>query len=176
MAALTNCLRDAPRKNLFVLATMSGGAYLGSVKIRNLSATGALVEGSCLPAAGTKFALYRGGSTASGVIAWSSGDKAGLKMDAHVNVAQWMPGKHAHQNSIDALVDKVKKEAPLEPLAADPGNSAALGANALLALAESISVLADALASDERVVTQFGARLQTLDIASQVLQKLAAAR
>ncbi len=176
MVAATACGREAPRTNLFVLAVLSGGTYTGPVKIRNLSSTGALIEGSGLPGRGTNVTLRRGESTAAGVIIWSSEGKAGLRMDSQVDVSAWMPGGREHQNSLDHAVEKIRKEAAHNIIAAVPEQSALVSSSELLSLADAICKLADELSDDDGIVVRFGSKLQTLDIVTQVLRKLAAER
>lgn len=176
MVAATACAREAPRTNMFVLAALSGGTFAGPVKVRNLSSTGALIEGAGLPATGTNVTLRRGESIASGIIVWCSNGKAGLRMDSQVDVSAWMPGGREHQNSLDHAVEKVRKEAALNIIAAGPEQSALVGSNELLSLADAICKLADDLSDDDGIVVRFGAKLQALDIATQVLRKLAAER
>lgn len=170
------CARKAPRTNLFVLAAISGGTYTGPVKIRNLSLTGALIEGPELPATGTNVTLRRGELATSGVIVWRAEGKAGLKTDSQVDVSAWMPGGRGHQNSIDHVVEKIRTEAALDIIAPVPRQSAMVSSNELLSLADTISKLADDLSDDHGVVARFGAKLQTLDIVTQVMRKLAAER
>ncbi|MDZ4308775.1 hypothetical protein [Allopontixanthobacter sp.] len=161
---------------MFVLAALSGGTFAGPVKIRNLSSTGALIEGAGLPATGTKVTLRRGESSASGIVVWSSNGKAGLRMDSRVDVSAWMPGGREHQNSIDHVVETIRKEAALNVITAVPEPSVSVSSNELLSLADAISKLADDLSDDDGIVVRFGTKLQALDIVAQVLRKLAAER
>jgi len=161
---------------MFVLAALSGGTFSGPVKVRNLSSTGALIEGAGLPATGTKVTLRRGESTASGIIVWCSNGKAGLRMDSQVDVSEWMPGGREHQNSLDHAVEKIRKEAALNIITAVPQQSAVVSSQELLSLADAICKLADDLSDDDDIVVRFGAKLQALDIAAQALRKLAAGR
>lgn len=176
MVTATACSREAPRTNMFVLAMLSGGTHTCPVKIRNLSSTGALVEGSGMPAAGTNITLHRGETTASGIIVWCSNGKAGLRMDSQVDVSAWMPGGREHQNSLDHAVEKIRKEVTLNIIAVDTEQSASVSSNELLSLADRIYNLADDLSHDDGIVERFGAKLQALDIVTQVLRKLAAER
>lgn len=161
---------------MFVMAAMSAGTCSGPVKIRNLSASGALIEGASLPSVGTEVTLRRANSSASGRIVWCSGGKAGLHLNAHVQVSDWMPGAQTHQNSIDHLVETVKKETRLAGIASTPAPPSILGAGELLSLADSICILADGLAGEEDILVRYASKLQTLDLAAQVLRKLAAER
>lgn len=176
MVSATACAREAPRTNMFVLAALSGGTYNGPVKVRNLSSTGALIEGAGLPATGTNVTLRRGESTASGIIVWCSNGKAGLKMDGQVDVSAWMPRGREHQNSLDHAVEEIRKEAALNIVAAEPKQSSLVSSQELLSLADAIGKLADDLSDDDGIVMRFRTKLQTLDIVTQVLRKLAAER
>ncbi|HEX9947586.1 MAG TPA: hypothetical protein VGA98_08605, partial [Allosphingosinicella sp.] len=53
--------RVAPRTNLLLAATAEVGGRSLPVRIRNLSETGALIEGAGLPDAGMSLVLARGG-------------------------------------------------------------------------------------------------------------------
>jgi hypothetical protein len=87
-----------------------------------------------------------------------------------------MPGAQTHQNSIDHLVETVKKETRLAGIASTPAPPSILGAAELLSLADSICILADGLACEEDILVRYASKLQTLDLAAQVLRKLAAER
>lgn len=169
------CARKAHRTNMFVMAAMSVGLISGPVKIRNLSTSGALIEGSSLPEVGTEVTLRRGKSAASGRVVWSSNGKAGIQMGNHVQVADWMPSGLTHQNSIDHLVEMVKKETQTS-FGTTPASTAHVSRSELLSLADAISSLADLLAEQEDLIMRFSSNLQTLDLASQVLRKLAIER
>ena len=48
-----NCMRAEARTNLFVMAKLAAGGSVCTVKVRNISSGGALVEGAALPPPGT---------------------------------------------------------------------------------------------------------------------------
>jgi hypothetical protein len=176
VVTVTNSARNAPRRNMFVMAALSGDEFSEPVKVRNLSSTGALIEGTVLPKVGARVTLRRGNSTACGVIVWCIGGKAGLKVDGHLEVADWMPGDHTHKNGIDSVIAKVSEERAVGLIAPALERSVAVNAIELRSLADAIGTLADDLSDDKQVVVRFASKLQTLDIAVQVLRKLAAAR
>ncbi len=163
--------RVEQRTNMFVLAAFSSVSASGQVKIRNLSPSGALIEGPALPAVGERLHLSRGTSSARGRIVWCTTAKAGVKFDDRVEVGDWTPGRNATQQHVDRVVKQVKAGAV--PLGADEGSiSHGLSASNLERLAEEVDGLSDALADEPGIVARFGAKLQTLDVASQVLRKL----
>lgn len=163
--------RREQRTNMFVLATLASGQAFGSVKIRNMSSGGAMVEGAALPPAGALVELTRGTSSVRGRIAWSISGRAGVRFAGHVDVSEWTPGGNKGQERVDRVVQQVR--AGVVPLGADERSvSQGLGALNLAKLARAIDSLADSLADDPMTVARFGTKLQTLDLASQVLRKL----
>lgn len=164
------------RANMFVLATISSGSASGPVKIRNMSPSGALIEGAALPSVGARVELRRGGSSMGGAVVWSLDGKAGLRFDGRVDVAEWMPGGHVGQQRVDSVIEQLKSGAARMPAPEDKSllRSNKPAAADLRQLARALDSLADDLADDFSVVNRLGAKLQALDIASQVLRKLAA--
>lgn len=175
MPAVSESQRIEPRTNMFVLATISWSGASCPVKIRNMSASGALIEGASLPPVGEAAILRRGRSVAAGKIAWSEGGKAGLKLDQKVAVSEWMPGDNTGQSRVDQIVHHIRSDkATAEHL---PVTSAPLiSSSELRALADGLCSLADDLADDMDFVVRHSSRLQLLDIAAQTLRKIAASR
>ena len=70
--------RRTRRSHVLMAATLelSGGAV--PVKLRNLSAEGALVEGERLPVEGSELLFRKGDLCVTGRIAWSIGTQAGV--------------------------------------------------------------------------------------------------
>lgn len=159
------------RTNMFVLAALSSASASGQVKIRNMSPNGALIEGPVLPAVGEQLHLSRGTSSVRGRIAWCHAGKAGVQFDGRAEVGDWTPGGTIAQQRVDLVVRQVKAGAV--PLGADEHFiSQGLGPSDLEELAQAVDALSDALADDPVTVARFGTKLQTLDVASQVLRKL----
>ena len=118
---------------MFLVATLYCGRASNPVRVRNLSATGALVEGAALPPAGTAVILRRGALEAPGTAVWSEGGKAGLAFDGQVDVSAWLPVKEAKaQTQVDQIAFGLKHARPAAPAEA-PAQAKALSAGAALA-------------------------------------------
>lgn len=172
--------RAEPRTNLFVMATISAATASGPVKVRNLSPSGALVEGAALPAEKQHVRLRRGRLVVSGEVVWCRAGRAGLRFDSHVVVADWLPqcAHRSAQQRVDEIVQQVKADTAGRSTFAvsEPGQSGAITAADLMGLSEALEALAADLADDHVVIKRHVSKLQTLDIAAQTLRKLAAAR
>jgi hypothetical protein len=160
---------------MFVLATLSATTVTGPIKIRNMSSTGALIEGAPLPQMGEQVRLRKGQLSACGTVVWLDAGRAGVRFDNRVEVAAWLPaqsGKHqaadqgSHQVNADWSRDSVSRVPNVKPPPLDR--------NDLLGLAEALDGLANDLAGDPRAVARYTTSLQTLEVASKTLRKLAA--
>ncbi|MBT2132770.1 hypothetical protein KK137_00355 [Croceibacterium sp. LX-88] len=163
---------------MFVLATMATTSASGPIKIRNMSAGGALIEGESLPNIGEHLKLVRSGLSVSGKVVWRQPRKAGMCFDREVQVSDWLPaGSGTTQQDVDRIVHEVKegrvdtKPEPRTDLEPTP-----ITGTDLMNVAVAIEALADALAEDGSVVAKYATQLQILDIASQVMRKMAEPR
>lgn len=169
--------RLEPRTNMFVMASISATTASGPVKIRNLSPQGALIECDALPATGESFELKRGRLFAAGQVVWRQGNKAGLRFDRLIDVVDWLPSAHSAQQSVDCANQQLTSGAVgqstvgIEPTA----RQRLIDNDQLRRVARALDLLADDLADDAALVMLHGQKLQCLDIASQMLRKLAAA-
>lgn len=170
-----DCARSEVRTNMFVLATLVAGTASNRVKIRNMSPSGALIEGPLLPRTGTTFSLCRADTTLTGRVAWSTGNRAGLSFDGRAVVADWLPSTNAGQRATDQAVQlaKAEKLAGLLPSSQSPLPTSAILARDLTAMAAMLDQLADELSSDPQVVAKYMTKLQVLDIAGQALRTVA---
>jgi hypothetical protein len=161
---------------MFVLASMAAASVSGTVKIRNMSPSGALIEGAALPRVGEHVSLERGELSAAGTIVWRDGGRAGVRFDHPVEVTAWLPAI-SRQQQVDRTFQELKNGlAPTAPLAAMPAASAGPSPIAkadLLEAARALDTLANALAEDPRVIASHATRLQALDIAAQLLRRCA---
>ncbi|HET9429515.1 MAG TPA: PilZ domain-containing protein [Allosphingosinicella sp.] len=171
-----------PRTNLFIMATIQADSGSGPVRVRNLSPTGALIEGPVLPEAGTRARLSRGGLSVMGGIVWNNAGRAGVRFESTVSVAEWLPEGRAAmtQQRVDEIVQQVttrKGDADPAALGAVPASrSTGPKASDLRQLKLAILSLAEDLAADPAFVERHGTKLQTLDMAAEALGKLAAER
>lgn len=159
------------------MATISAASGSGPVKVRNLSSSGALIEGAVLPSPGVPVRLSRGSLTVTGEIVWHRDGRAGLHFEASIVVPDWLPnGKNgAGQQRVDELVQEAKRAGPTwRDSEGAEAHSRSPTAAELLDLRAALVSLAEDLAGETAVVERHSSKLQTLDIAAQLLAKLAA--
>lgn len=70
--------RRSRRSNLLLTATLEVGGRAQTVKLRNLSAEGALLEGDKLPIEGTEVQFLRKDLSVAGRVIWANGKNAGI--------------------------------------------------------------------------------------------------
>lgn len=73
--------RGEPRYSVLLTGTAITASGSLDVLIRNLSLSGALIQGPWLPALGTLLILRKGALEVSARIAWREGNRAGLRFD-----------------------------------------------------------------------------------------------
>ncbi|HJP68489.1 MAG TPA: hypothetical protein VJ846_06270 [Sphingomicrobium sp.] len=170
--------RGAARASLYLAAALYCDGNSSPVKIRNISTTGALIEGWAIPAAGSLVQLVRGGLIVHGLVAWCTEGRGGLKFSGSVDVQQWRASpSNSEQQRVDEIVRLVKAGAvplPVPPLSqtAEPQDECETSADLPADLGRAsrlLETLGGALASDPDVVTRHGTALQNLDIAMQVI-------
>ena len=167
--------RRAERTHLFLVATLYAGHASAPVRVRNLSHSGALVEGADLPAAGSVITLRRGLLEAGGAVVWAEAGRAGLSFRAPVAVSDWLPTKEAaRQARVDQIAFGLKQARPGAALRAvtDPVFMSADAALAdLMRLQAELAHLGDLLAQDEAIVSAHP-EIQLLDAAGQRIAKI----
>lgn len=163
-------LRVENRKSLFVQATLHFIDGFCSVKLRNVSPTGALIEAERLPRSGTPVEMRRGKLVAMGTIIWKRAGKAGIEFLSETDVRRWMPAG-AGQGAVDPAFQVFAGE----PASAfvPPMPEAQITTGDIEAVATMLDDLADTLSGDAGVLFHYAAKLQALDVASQMLRKLA---
>ncbi len=94
---------------MFLVATLYFGGASSPVRVRNMSTTGALIEGASLPGAGAAAILRRGALEAPATAAWSETGKAGLTFAGPVDVSDWLPAKDGkRQTQVDQIAFGLK--------------------------------------------------------------------
>jgi hypothetical protein len=158
---------------MFVMATIYAGRGSAPVKIRNLSTSGALIEGARIPPQMTDVTLRRGGLTVDGKVVWCSNGRAGLEFESPISVAHWLPGGEAllEQERVDAVFHGAEAQSEPGPDSIEPRGP--VTSAEILKTKAMLEVLGDALADDADVLVRHGAQLQALDLAVQVLGRLA---
>jgi len=85
----TNCQnRQSRRSQVLLSATIECSGLEQSVKLRNLSEQGALIEGAKLPIEGTQVVFKRKELEASGRIVWVNGKLAGIAFGQKLETEQ----------------------------------------------------------------------------------------
>jgi len=167
--------RAAARASIYRTAILSSKSASSPVKIRNISSTGALIEGPAVPTVGTAVQLFRGDLTVRAHVAWTAGDRCGLKFSASVDVDQWRAASdNLHQQRVDEVVRLVKAGAvPLPTLArwGERDEECDSGPD-LRRISGLLEILVELLASDPDLLRRHGPALQNLDIAIQMLATL----
>jgi hypothetical protein len=165
------------RSNVFVVAALYSGDASTPVRIRNMSRSGALVEGAAFPAPGTEVRLSRGSLAIQGRVMWVEDRRAGLRFVGTISVPDWLPNaqKNPRQMHIDEIVHQAKLGVAPSPtgFAVQRRDPAAMAAD-MLQLKDSIDRLAEDLAGDPHVTASHPSSLQILDVAAQALAKLSA--
>ena len=83
--------RRSPRFSVLLVARLVTTWGERIVKLRNISATGAMIEGDRIPPAGTDILLQRGSLELFATIMWTRDKQAGLEFEAPLTEAElWM--------------------------------------------------------------------------------------
>jgi hypothetical protein len=80
--------RRSRRSNVLLTATVEIAGERLPVKLRNLSADGALVEAKLLPAADSEIIFHRNELSVRGKVAWVGGNHAGISFNRKLNPDQ----------------------------------------------------------------------------------------
>lgn len=182
--------RVAPRTNLLLAATAEVGGRSLPVRIRNLSESGAMVEGAGLPEAGTPLILMRGDLQVAATVAWAAGSRRGVRFAGPTPVNEWTGGK---PRAIDCTglrdqrrVDAIQAEARANPVSGRALRSAEgpathpVVADLDRRLADELGYvqrllenLGDELIADLLLIQRHGKSLQSLDLVGQILGHVA---
>lgn len=169
--------RRQERTHIFVAATLYFGNGSYPVHIRNMSPSGALVEGAVLPEQGAAAMLRRGALEARAELVWVAGRKAGLSFASAVQVRDWMSRTPpAHQGRVDERVRRIRAglDAEMSPAENELNGPASPTIEAeLKKLRRELADLEQGLSSDAALVAAHP-EIQLLDPALQRLDRLIA--
>lgn len=173
--------RRKHRANLFLAAMIEAGGVESPVRIRNLSETGALLEGPAFPAKGAKLVLKRQEVKVDATVRWIAGPRCGVEFGGQVAVQDWVAGKTTPrfgQGHVDAVQAAVRAGASLNP---QPAKTEEAGVAADARIAEELAYLQRLLETmsaelihDPAIVARHMRVLQSFDVADQILGHLAA--
>lgn len=162
--------RSQGRSNVFLTAVLDSGIGRSAVRIRNLSATGALIEGSALPPVGTAVRVLRGDLSACGTLAWADRGHAGISFAAEIDVAAWVR-RHNGQQRVDGVIVALRSSAPL--LDHRKGGASA---DSLPEISAALDKLCDDLAANSGMSIELGEQLVRLDSIAQALRQIASGK
>jgi hypothetical protein len=159
---------------------LSCGSALHQVRIRNVSESGALIEGADLPAAGAEILLSRGETEIDAVVAWASGSRRGVQFSHPIAVETWRAGKPvgalpASQGRVDLIQAAARAGRSAAPAPAPPPEDRwideldARMAEELAFVQRLVETLGDELVADPAIVHRHTSALQNIDVASQIL-------
>lgn len=184
--------RAAPRTNLLLAATAEVDGRSLPVRIRNLSETGAMVEGAGLPDAGMPLVLMRGDLQVAATVAWAAGGRRGVRFGGPTPVNEWTGGKPRpldctglrDQRRVDAIQAEARADPPslralrvAEPPAPAPAVAPDLDrrlADELGYVQRLLEGLGDELIADLLLIQRHGKSLQSLDLVGQILGHVSA--
>lgn len=187
-----------PRKNLMLSAAIEAGPVLASVRIRNMSEHGAMIDGAALPEEGSELLLKRLAVSVLARVVWSHSGRCGLRFSAKVCVEEWItgvrqvvPGANLGQLRVDAiqsaLRDGDRESSPVLREGLTGGGRHGVDspdyvpppfevdrriARELASLADLLDAAAATLAGDADIIDRHAEALQNLDIASATLSSL----
>ena len=99
--------RRSPRYRVLLIARLVTTCSERIVKLRDLSATGAMIEGPRIPAAGTDILLQRGSLEVFGTIVWKKEMQAGIEFaEPLTETMLWMQVNAPQQ---------IREDRPAEP-------------------------------------------------------------
>jgi hypothetical protein len=156
---------------MFVAATLYCAAGSCPVHIRNMSPSGALVEGAALPEQDAAVTLRRGSLRVEATVMWKSNRRAGIAFGGAVRVADWMSrNPPSHQAQVDEMVRGIRAGGsvadPAPPMSMSPSLE-----DELRALKAELVQLETGLTRDMAVVAAHP-EMQLLDIALQRVEGL----
>lgn len=172
--------RAEARTNLFLGAVVRAPGLSLPVKVRNMSASGALVEGTGLPEEGAEVQLLRGSLHLSATVAWSAEGRCGLRFSSLACVRDWLaPPANPGQQRVDEAVRVLKLGAVPMPqrrtsqVVTPNGNELIQFGDDLRRAMRLVKDLCHELSSDDEVVTRHAEKLQNMDIVQQTVAAVA---
>lgn len=176
--------RAAPRSSLFLTAMIDAPTGRSNVRIRNLSETGALLEGPAFPPVRSIFRLIRQELEIEAEVVWIEASQCGVKFRGQVAIAEWISGRRGAtegQARVDAIQAAVRSGTSIggfkssENRAAQmtPLNLDELIAQEIAYVQRLLENASDDLIGNPIVVNRHAQALQAFDIANQILGHLA---
>lgn len=159
--------RDHRRANVFLTASMEVAGDHRSVRLRNISSQGVMIDGTPSPKVGTKIKLFRGRLKASGTVVWRHSMRFGIAFDQMVDAEAWGQRiSHAGQQGVDELIAAVRQ-------AGRPQKIETIAETVSLAsIADDLARVSERIADLPNLSLQLGYELVRLDVIVQKLRTL----
>lgn len=173
-----NGSRRETRSGLFLAAIVKTTAGSLSVRIRNISSGGALIELDRPLATADSVELIRAQHKVSATVAWSRGRRCGLRFDGPIVIERWVPSLSSQgQTIIDSHIHDFKQGLNVggegTPSAReDLGLINSRIAEEVMALGRRVELSLDELAGFAPVVVRLPGALQQLEVVAQTLGHL----
>lgn len=169
-----------PRTNtlLSVAADLPNGS--GMFRVRDVSSSGALLEGAPVPTVGDALVVHRHDRTLAARVVWVRGNRCGICFDQAVDVTWfigrgWAGAAPAHQARVDTIQAQLRGNGTPLGAIADPqpaSRNACQSVHEIGYVMRLLESLVDDLTSDAYVLGRYGQALQKIDVAQQALQKV----
>jgi len=176
----------APRKSLMLAAAIRVDGFSAPVRIRNLSNTGAMIDGPVLPEVGLQVELERMKLVVPATVVWSNYGRCGLRLERQLAVEDWVAGQSSgspfanrQQARVDGIQAAVREGAELPQVAdqqATEPKPIPLKTGVARELERLHASLEDSginLASDPAVLASHGETLQAIDLVMAIVERLA---
>lgn len=181
-------LDRSPRKNLLLSATVQSGELKAPVRIRNLSETGAMLDGAALPQVGAALVLRRSDIEIGATVVWRNAGRCGIEFGGVASVEEWIAGRrlpelsYGHgQARVDAIQAAIRSGSIAETdepspntIAINPSEIDARIAEEFAYVGRLLEEVGDELSDDPVTLKRHGQALQNFDIACQLISQLAA--
>jgi hypothetical protein len=181
-------LARASRTNLLLAAAIESDTLKVPVRIRNLSETGAMIDGAAFPPIGATLILRRLDISVKATVVWHASGRCGIRFEGQVSVPDWVAGVSRAdagampgQVRVDAIqaAPRTGGQPPIvAPRSSPAGPKSDIAderlADELAYVYRLLDGVSDELADDPVVLQRYMRSLQNLDIAGQIIEQLAA--
>ena len=170
----------AQRSNLLLAATIEAQDLKAAVRIRNLSESGAMLEGAALPGVGDRLTLQRLDLEVGATVVWSARSRCGIRFDRKISVAGWRagtwssPGDGRDQQRVDGIQAAIRAGSAVAT-GTETVRVPSIGvldarlAEELAHVRRLLEAMGDELSEEPLIVRRHSKALQGFDMACQVL-------
>lgn len=181
-------LDRAQRKNLFMAAEIETDGVKLPVRIRNLSESGAMVEGTTLPLAGATLTLRRLQVEIPGSVVWRTAGRCGIRFSEAAFVEEWVAGRQLVERTLghgQARIDVIQAAirggatladdlVPATERTVDGGNLDRRLSEEVAYVRRLLDTVGDELSDDPILLQRHANTLQSFDMACQILGHVSA--